>query len=63
MPRGVPVATVAIGNAANAGLLAARIMAAADPALRKRMEEFQDGMRQTVEDKAARLESVGWENY
>lgn len=63
MPRGVPVATVAIGNAANAGLLAARILGAGDPALADRMRDYQDGMRRTVEDKAARLEAVGWENY
>ena len=41
MPAGVPVATVAIGNARNAGLLAVRILAAADPALPKRMVTFQ----------------------
>jgi len=63
MPKGVPVATVAIGNAANAGLLAARILAAADPALRQRMERYQADMKQTVLDKAARLLAVGWEDY
>jgi len=41
MPRGVPVATVAIGNAANAGLLAVRILAVADDALRVRLERHQ----------------------
>lgn len=41
MPAGVPVATVAIGNARNAGLLAVRILAAGDPALQRRMEAFQ----------------------
>jgi 5-(carboxyamino)imidazole ribonucleotide mutase len=41
MPAGVPVATVAVGNARNAGLLAVRILAVADPALRARMEQFQ----------------------
>lgn len=41
MPAGVPVATVAIGNARNAGLLAVRILATGDPALRERMEAFQ----------------------
>ncbi len=63
MPKGVPVATVAIGNAANAGLLAARILVAADPALRQRMERYQADMKQTVLDKAARMEAVGWEDY
>src|ERR671915_166638 len=42
MPAGVPVATVAIGNARNAGLLAVRILAVADPELRQRMVEVQD---------------------
>src|SRR6058998_862959 len=41
MPAGVPVATVSIGGARNAGLLAVRILAAADPALRQRMRAFQ----------------------
>ena len=45
MPAGVPVATVAIGNARNAGLLAVRILAAADEALRVRMEELPAGAR------------------
>jgi phosphoribosylaminoimidazole carboxylase len=63
MPRGVPVATVAIGNAANAGLLAARILAASDPALQARMVEYQDGMREVVMKKAAALEEKGWRDY
>src|SRR5512132_2794069 len=41
MPAGIPVATVSIGNATNAGLLAVRILGASDPGLRKRMAEFQ----------------------
>ena len=41
MPAGVPVATVAVGGARNAGLLAVRILAAGDPALRERMRRFQ----------------------
>src|ERR671911_247543 len=51
MPAGVPVATVAIGNARNAGLLAVRILAAADADLRRRMVEFQDELRRTAEAK------------
>jgi 5-(carboxyamino)imidazole ribonucleotide mutase len=51
MPAGVPVATVAIGNARNAGLLAVRILAAADEALRVRMVEFQEQLRRTAEAK------------
>ncbi len=63
MPRGVPVATVAIGNAANAGLLAARMLGASDPGLRQKMLDYQDRMRATVLGKAERLESVGWQQY
>lgn len=51
MPAGVPVATVAIGNARNAGLLAVRIMGASDPSLRARMEQFQRDLRDTVRAK------------
>src|SRR5215203_6085846 len=53
MPAGVPVATVAIGNARNAGLLAVRILAASDPDLRQQMLAFQDQLRQTAEAKGA----------
>jgi 5-(carboxyamino)imidazole ribonucleotide mutase len=55
MPAGVPVATVAIGNARNAGLLAVRILAAGDPSLRQQMLDFQDQLRQTAEAKGAAL--------
>lgn len=51
MPAGVPVATVAIGNARNAGLLAVRILAAADDALRERMEAFQRALHDRVRAK------------
>jgi 5-(carboxyamino)imidazole ribonucleotide mutase len=53
MPAGVPVATVAIGNARNAGLLAVRILAAGDPELRQQMIDFQDQLRQVAETKGA----------
>jgi 5-(carboxyamino)imidazole ribonucleotide mutase len=53
MPTGVPVATVAIGNARNAGLLAVRILGAADPDLQQRIVAFQDQLRQTAEAKGA----------
>ena len=53
MPAGVPVATVAIGNARNAGLLAVRILAASDPALLARMERFQAALAAMVETKDA----------
>ncbi|WP_152191531.1 5-(carboxyamino)imidazole ribonucleotide mutase [Georgenia satyanarayanai] len=61
MPAGVPVATVSIGGARNAGLLAARILGAgttdAALALRARMSAFQDTLRQQAEDKGTRLRS------
>ena len=55
MPAGVPVATVAVGAARNAGLLAVRILAAADPGLRARMTGFQDELRATAQQKGANL--------
>ncbi|WP_181780737.1 5-(carboxyamino)imidazole ribonucleotide mutase [Pseudonocardia pini] len=51
MPAGVPVATVAIGNARNAGLLAVRILAATDPGLRARMVRFQEALADMVLEK------------
>jgi 5-(carboxyamino)imidazole ribonucleotide mutase len=61
MPAGVPVATVGVGNARNAGLLAVRVLAAADTALRIRMLEFQEGLRQTAQakDEALREKLAG----
>ena len=53
MPAGVPVATVAIGNARNAGLLAVRILAVADPELQQRMADFQVQLRKAAEAKGA----------
>jgi len=63
MPRGIPVATVAIGNATNAGLLAARILATSDPALQQRIIQYQESLEQMVLDKVARLEATGWHDY
>jgi 5-(carboxyamino)imidazole ribonucleotide mutase len=55
MPAGVPVATVAVGGARNAGLLAVRILATADDDLRRRMAEFQDQLKATAQAKGAAL--------
>jgi len=55
MPAGVPVATVAVGGARNAGLLAVRILAAADDELRARMAAFQEQLRATAQAKGAAL--------
>ncbi|MEU4218576.1 5-(carboxyamino)imidazole ribonucleotide mutase [Actinoplanes sp. NPDC026623] len=57
MPAGVPVATVSIGGARNAGLLAVRILAASDPVLLKRMQEFQAGLERLVAAKDEALRS------
>ncbi|MFI2714468.1 5-(carboxyamino)imidazole ribonucleotide mutase [Micromonospora sp. NPDC018662] len=55
MPAGVPVATVSIGNARNAGLLAVRILGASDPALRDRMAAYQASLEDLVAEKDAAL--------
>jgi 5-(carboxyamino)imidazole ribonucleotide mutase len=55
MPAGVPVATVSIGGARNAGLLAVRILGASDPGLRARMEQFQSNLEAMVAEKDAAL--------
>ena len=59
MPAGVPVATVAVGNARNAGLLAVRILAATDPALQQRMVDFQAELRTTAQAKGAAVRGEG----
>ncbi|MEU4228787.1 5-(carboxyamino)imidazole ribonucleotide mutase [Nonomuraea sp. NPDC026600] len=55
MPAGVPVATVAVGGARNAGLLAVRILGVSDPELRGRMEEFQGELKEQAYAKGERL--------
>ena len=55
MPAGIPVATVAVGGARNAGLLAVRILATADPQLSAQMAEFQAGLRTTAHAKGEAL--------
>ena len=61
MPGGVPVATVSIGGAKNAGLLAARILGAADPAVQRKMVDYQARMAAEVErkDEALRQRLMG----
>jgi 5-(carboxyamino)imidazole ribonucleotide mutase len=56
MPAGVPVATVSIGGARNAGLLAVRILAAADEALRSKMVAYQEDLKRLVAEKDAALQ-------
>ncbi len=57
MPAGIPVATVAVGGARNAGLLAVRILAVADPSLRTRMVDFQASLTEQARAKGAALRS------
>lgn len=61
MPGGVPVATVSIGGAKNAGLLAARILGASDPEIQRRMVDYQENMAREVErkDEALRERLLG----
>lgn len=63
MPRGVPVATVAIGNSTNAGLLAARIVGAYEPAVLAAMAVYQDDMEKVVNAKAEKMEKDGYKKY
>ena len=63
MPAGIPVATVAIGNGANAGLLAAQILATADPALAGRVQAYRQGLHDQVVLKDQRLLELGSAAY
>nr|WP_255082375.1 5-(carboxyamino)imidazole ribonucleotide mutase [Vulcanococcus limneticus] len=59
MPAGIPVATVAIGNGTNAGLLAAQILALADPALAERLAAYRQSLHDQVVAKDGRLQELG----
>ena len=63
MPGGVPVGTVAINQAKNAGILAASILGASDDDLRGRLTAYKAAMAAAVEEKARRLETEGWQRY
>ena len=63
MPAGIPVATVAIGNGLNAGLLAAQILATADPLLAQAISDYRDGLHGQVRAKDARLQQLGSRAY
>jgi 5-(carboxyamino)imidazole ribonucleotide mutase len=63
MPAGVPVATVAINNAKNAGLLAAQMVAVQDDEVREKVREYRAQMKESVLEKAARLEQLGAAEY
>jgi 5-(carboxyamino)imidazole ribonucleotide mutase len=63
MPTGIPVATVAVGNARNAGLLAVQILAVNDETLAKRLAEFRALQMQQVVMTAQKLEEDGWSKF
>ena len=63
MPTGIPVATVAINGAANAGILAAKILAVSDPELLKRLKAYVNDLKEDVKAKAAKLKEVGYKEY
>ena len=63
MPTGIPVATVAIGGGANAGILAAKILATSDEELLARLKEYSANMKAEVEAKAEKLAQVGYKEY
>ncbi len=63
MPSGIPVATVAINGAANAGILAAKILSVADPVLRQRIKEYSEELKDGVLAKKEKIEAVGYEAY
>ncbi|CAD5962455.1 N5-carboxyaminoimidazole ribonucleotide mutase [Planktothrix agardhii] len=63
MPGGIPVATVAIGNAKNAGLLAVQILASHDPELLQKVQDYRENLKQSVLEKQERLDQVGYSEY
>lgn len=63
MPSGIPVATVAINGGANAGLLAAKILATSDEALLDRLKAYSQNLKESVQKKDERLKELGYENY
>ncbi len=63
MPGGVPVATVAINNAKNAGILAAQIVGVKSHEIRNTVKQYKAGLEKMVVDKAQRLEEIGYEKY
>ena len=63
MPTGIPVATVAIGGGANAGILAAKILATSDAALLEKLKKYSADMASEVEAKDRKLQEVGYKAY
>ncbi len=63
MPGGIPVATVAIGNAKNAGLLAVQILASHQPELLEKVQQYRRNLSQSVLEKQEKLEDLGYKQY
>ena len=63
MPSGIPVAAVAINGAQNAGLLAAKILATADPDLLDRLKDYSEKLKNQVVKKAEKLDRIGYKEY
>ncbi len=63
MPSGIPVATVAIGGAKNAALLAAKILAVSDPALLEKLKAYSENMKEDVMERDRRLQEKGFRDY
>lgn len=63
MPGGVPVATVAINGAKNAGILAAKIVAIKDEKIKETVKEYMKNMKEEVETKADKIEEIGYSKY
>lgn len=63
MPSGIPVATVAINGGANAGILAAKILATSDEALLNKLKEYKEELKEAVVEKADKLDKLGYKEY
>ena len=63
MPAGIPVATVAIGNAKNAGLLAVQILATHQPELLQQVQQYRQDLTESVMKKQAQLDELGYQQY
>lgn len=63
MPTGIPVATVAIGNAKNAGLLAIQIVSTSQPKLQEQVQQYRQTLMNNVMEKQSKLEQLGYRQY
>lgn len=63
MPRGIPVATVAVDGAFNAGILAAQIIGAGEPELRQKIEAYKKELAEQVKNKNSKLQEIGYRRY